>query len=99
MSVFVLLYVQSTNTDAAAVLRIYLVRLRFRLLRCEWRRMHSLLAKLVQILTPDAHRVHLRRAVLAVGWNGWFWGHFVQDVLSKLAQSIEVLDHAAGMLS
>ena len=42
--------------------------------------------------------MHLRRAVLAVGWNGWFWGHFVQDVLSKLAVSIEVLEHQDARL-
>jgi hypothetical protein len=30
--------------------------------------------------TPDANvpRIEVRRGLLAVGWNGWFWGHFVQ---------------------
>ena len=36
--------------------------------------------------------VYLARALLAVGWNGWFWGHFVQDVLSKIAFAVDALE-------
>ena len=36
--------------------------------------------------------VHLARALLAVGWNGWFWGHFMQDVVFQVAYAVDVLD-------
>jgi hypothetical protein len=29
---------------------------------------------------------------LAVGWNGWFWGHFMQDVVFQVAYAVDVLD-------
>ena len=44
---------------------------------------------------PNTPEIFLPRALLAFGWNGWFFGHFVQDVLSKTAFAVHVLDKQA----
>jgi len=35
---------------------------------------------------------HCRRALLLVRYMGWFWGHFCQDLLHRLAFASEIMD-------